>query len=198
MPYLGVPPTGPPRPASHTSTHEWQSFEVRMRLRRAQRCVLRCEVALGAGFVADARDALDEARRLDSSTPTLEELQARFGIDGSAELGARPRSPRWIAPVAACALVATVALGGWSVMRQRGAGTGPLPVVTHHADVILPAPPAREAPAPAVLVSAELTRVEPPTPPVLRTADRGKRDMDTQGRRRAHRSAPLGLRTAKR
>ena len=63
-------------PQDHSSTPQWQSFEVRMRRRRVERCLLRAEVALEAGYVDDAQAALAEARTLDSSTPELEALRA--------------------------------------------------------------------------------------------------------------------------
>ncbi|MBA3638823.1 MAG: hypothetical protein H0W53_05995 [Acidobacteria bacterium] len=61
---------------SHTATHQWQSFEFRMRHRRAERCLLRAEMALDAGVEDDAREALDEAERLHSENPKLAALQA--------------------------------------------------------------------------------------------------------------------------
>ena len=61
---------------THTATQQWQSFEMRMRRRRAERCALRAEVALEAGFPDDAREALDEARRLDPSVADFDALQA--------------------------------------------------------------------------------------------------------------------------
>lgn len=69
-------PTASPAPPSHTSTDQWQSFEFRMRHRRAYRCLLRAEMALEAGFEDDAREALDEAERLNSGSPQLAALRA--------------------------------------------------------------------------------------------------------------------------
>ena len=40
---------------SHTATQQWQSFEIRMRRRRVDRCVLRAAVAIDAGVLEDAR-----------------------------------------------------------------------------------------------------------------------------------------------
>jgi hypothetical protein len=56
---------------THTSTDQWQSFEGRMRRRRAERLVLRADVAADAGCLDEAREALEEARKL---VPTLHEL----------------------------------------------------------------------------------------------------------------------------
>src|SRR3954469_15339711 len=55
----------------HTTTGEWQSFEGRMRQRRAQRLAMRADVAAGGGCVDEAREALAEARKL---APRLAEL----------------------------------------------------------------------------------------------------------------------------
>jgi len=56
---------------SHTATGEWQSFEGRMRRRRAERLALRADVAADAGCIEEAREALAEARHL---APTLADL----------------------------------------------------------------------------------------------------------------------------
>ena len=49
---------------------------MRMRRRRAERCVLRAEIALEAGFEDDAREALEEAHRLDPNTPDFDTVLA--------------------------------------------------------------------------------------------------------------------------
>ena len=96
--------------SSHTSTDQWQSFEMRMRRRRAERCVLRAQVALEAGFPEDARAALDEARRLDSSTPDFETLSASVVIDEPTETAAR--EPRSLTPLVSIGVVLiTIAMG---------------------------------------------------------------------------------------
>jgi hypothetical protein len=87
MPDLGVPSA----PQPHTSTQEWQSFEIRMRRRRAERCLVRAEVALEAGFEDEARAALDEARRLDWHSPDFESLQAQIDLRRAAETARRDR-----------------------------------------------------------------------------------------------------------
>lgn len=75
MPDVGAPTTLPPS-NSHTSTQQWQSFEIRMRHRRAERCVIRAEIALEAGFEEDARAALAEAQRLNSASPDIATIRA--------------------------------------------------------------------------------------------------------------------------
>jgi hypothetical protein len=63
---------------SHTATEQWQSFEVRMRRRRVERCVLRASVAIEAGVLEDARAALEEVQRLDPYEPALETLRTQL------------------------------------------------------------------------------------------------------------------------
>ena len=108
---------------SHTGSQEWQSFEVRMRQRRVERCLLKADVALEAGFAADAREALDEARCLSPLAPELTDLERRIVLLEAApvavleeSLEAAPTPPdadgaatpgserRWL-PVAATALL---------------------------------------------------------------------------------------------
>ena len=81
---------GWPVPQSHTATQQWQSFEMRMRQRRADRCLLRASVALDAGVIDDAREALDEVRRLDPDNPQVAELTARIAAIEAAPLAEAP------------------------------------------------------------------------------------------------------------
>ncbi|HXW05108.1 MAG TPA: hypothetical protein VD833_07750 [Vicinamibacterales bacterium] len=57
---------------------EWISFEVRMRRRRLARCLLRADLAIEDGDLTAAREALEEAREIDASSPGLMELQVRL------------------------------------------------------------------------------------------------------------------------
>ena len=103
---------------SHTATQQWQTFEMRMRQRRAERCALRGSVALDAGFPADARLALEEAQQLAPEDPLVLELAAKIS---AAELAAAARpepatSPlRWVA-VAAMLILLSMS-GGWLWVR---------------------------------------------------------------------------------
>ena len=63
-------------PQSHTATEQWQSFELRMRHRRVQRCVLRATVALEEGLLEQAREAIDEAARLEPDDDSVRQLTA--------------------------------------------------------------------------------------------------------------------------
>ena len=78
MPDVGTPVPHSTYATSHTSSEQWQSFEIRMRHRRAERCLLRAEIALEAGLEADARIALDEARALNPAAPDFETLRTRI------------------------------------------------------------------------------------------------------------------------
>jgi hypothetical protein len=63
---------------SHTATGEWKSFEIRMRRRRAERLVLRADVATEAGCLDDARALLDEAKTLWLSAPGIGAVEERI------------------------------------------------------------------------------------------------------------------------
>lgn len=87
---------------SHTASGEWQSFEARMRRRRAERCILRAEVAAEAGALDDAREALAEARKLAPWLAEIETVEARLFPLTPAGAPARERSwPRRLLYVAA-------------------------------------------------------------------------------------------------
>jgi hypothetical protein len=71
---------------SHTSTPEWQIFEMRMRQRHVERCLLQAAAALDAGALNAAREALDEARSLSPEHPEIVVLAERLAalLDTSA------------------------------------------------------------------------------------------------------------------
>ena len=101
---------------SHTATQQWQSFEMRMRRRRAERCAVRAAVALEAGVLDDARAALDEALHLSPDDPELLELAARVdAAERQASVPVRRPSRRWMVPAAA--LILCSAAGGWLWMQ---------------------------------------------------------------------------------
>src|SRR5687767_764591 len=78
MPDRGAPTGDPVNIAAHVATPQWQSFETRMRLRRAGRCLQRAAAAIESGQLADANEALDEARELNPRAPELESLFGRL------------------------------------------------------------------------------------------------------------------------
>ena len=195
MPDTGVPSTPPPR--SHTSTQQWQSFEVRMRRRRVERCVLRAQVALDAGLVDEAETALAEARILDPSVPDLDALRAllltRPLLDEAVAAQDTPdvssgRRGGWKwAAAAAAAVVLGIGYGGlWrpgAPPAVASTAAAPAPVAQSAAPAAEPTPAVvRTPPAVAVhevivpVTESEVTaasrpaREEPPAPPVQRTA----------------------------
>ena len=64
----GPLPIGTPA-LSHTATEQWQSFEMRMRHRKAERCRLRAQTAFQAGSLEEAQAALAEAKSLEPDEP---------------------------------------------------------------------------------------------------------------------------------
>ena len=140
---------------SHTGTQQWQSFELRMRQRRLERCLLRGSAAIEAGVLEDAREALEEARVLDPDAPGVvalaEQLAAAERLPAAPAIadtaGGSPRRSRWLAAAAATALVTMSGAGGWwwmSSSPRRGA--------TH------------ASAAPAALGSGTATATERPAP----------------------------------
>jgi hypothetical protein len=63
---------------SHTATDQWQSFELRMRRRRIERCVRRATDALGAGTLDVATDAIEEAAHLAPGDEEIKALAAKI------------------------------------------------------------------------------------------------------------------------
>jgi len=76
------------RPAEHISSPQWQGFEMRMRARRADRCLQRASSAVENGSVTEARDALDEARRLSPADPRVADLDARLATLTASQIAA--------------------------------------------------------------------------------------------------------------
>jgi Tfp pilus assembly protein PilF len=76
VPDLGVPVGD--GPVAHVSTPQWQSFELRMRARKAERCLQRASAAIENGSIDEATAALEEARQIDPSGARVQELTARL------------------------------------------------------------------------------------------------------------------------
>jgi hypothetical protein len=122
---------------SHTSSGEWQSFEARMRRRRAERCILRAEVAAEAGSLDEARAALDEARKL---APGLAEIDAvEATIFGHAETnvatsgsGRALRLVYYAAAVLASVAVLSMGFTWWQRTSRAAAASAPA-TLTHPA-----------------------------------------------------------------
>ena len=155
-------------PLSHTSTQEWQSFEMRMRRRRMERCVIRARLALDEGMIDIAREAIDEARTLGGDGGEVAVLANRLHVmettgplsmpntvvEGPAAL--ERERPRWRALGAAAALILLSAVTGWSIVRS------PAPVTAEHGPALEAAHPATAAALPAPIATDQ------PAPP---TAD---------------------------
>ncbi len=65
---------------SHTATDQWQSFELRMRRRRIERCVLRAGAAFDEGIFDAALEAIEEAAHLDPYDESIKALAAKIRI----------------------------------------------------------------------------------------------------------------------
>src|SRR5215212_11492046 len=78
MPDRGVSIGDPIITAGHVATPQWQSFELRMRHRRADRCVARAAAAVEAGQLHEAAEALAEAQGLNPDASGLDDLLARL------------------------------------------------------------------------------------------------------------------------
>lgn len=116
MPDTGVS-SHRPHP-SHTGTQQWQSFEIRMRYRRAERCVLKAEAALDAGMEEEARASLAEARALNPEAPGFDELMAasRARRQSAADALKRQRTKR--VSLAAAALALAGFAGLWAYQSR--------------------------------------------------------------------------------
>jgi hypothetical protein len=104
--------------ASHTATSEWQSFELRMRRRRVERLLLHADAAVQQGCLEEARECLDEARRLAPGLPGIDAIERKLDqplatIDGDPGRVASSSGWGWILPlgIAAAAVVALAVAG---------------------------------------------------------------------------------------
>ena len=156
-------PAAPPAPrSSHTSTTQWQSFEMRMRRRRAERCVMRAEVAIEAGFLEEARLALEEARFLDSGVPEFDALYA--AVTGQAPPVPPTPTRRRRAVPAAIGLAILIIVAGALIGLKLGDRPGR--ATSQPASAPAPAPPtqAPSAPSPSAprgaVIATEIVRPE--------------------------------------
>jgi hypothetical protein len=145
--------------ASHTATGEWQSFEVRMRRRRAERLLLRADVALESGFLDDARAAVAEARRLSSGLPEIAEMEARIERASHPQPLAARRPARRAWAAAAVLVASGLTAFGWLEMRP------PAPALEQPAPS--PANSATPAPAPAQPAAPSIKIETESVPPVV-------------------------------
>jgi hypothetical protein len=150
-------------PQSHTSTAQWQSFELRMRQRRVDRCVQRAREALAAARIRDAEVAIEEAQALDPENPAAAALAARVPI-----VAARARARRALRQrLAGVAAVVLLAAGlGWILIGAPAAPPAAEGLVASSAAVpTLPEPPAEVAAAHAdALPTTDLPGMDAPPP----------------------------------
>lgn len=132
---------------SHTTGTDWQSFELRMRRRRADRLALRADIAADAGCPDDAREYLEEARSLAPGLPELALIEAKL-----ARASRQPVAATLNRTILAAACVAAM-VGGAAMARTTSAPAAPAPITTRPISDLVPAPMA-ETPAPALRVAA--------------------------------------------
>jgi hypothetical protein len=151
----------------HTTTGEWQSFEVRMRRRRAECLLLRAEAAIDAGCFDDARQCLGEARELAPSLPGLDDLERK--LDAPAPVVQRRATARRVVSAAAVLAIAASGVAGWLMMSGARATVEPVNAAPHTASARPAlAPPAPEPlPPPAVVFASETAAA--PAPPAPET-----------------------------
>jgi hypothetical protein len=184
----GAPRHRAVRPGSQTSSLEWQSFEIRMRYRRAERCIQHAEAALAAGLEEDARAAVAEAAALDPNTPAFETLRDAVGQRQAAERSALRRAGARRFGAVAALVVALGAAGFW----LRDSGREP---AAAEGGVTAPATPstetAHEAPVPEAAAAAEPLPVREPAPPADTATDAEARAIEDEAS--SARDATVGL-----
>jgi hypothetical protein len=105
---------------SHTGTGEWKSFEIRMRHRRAERLLLRADVAAHEGCLDDARAALDEAKTLWPAAPGLDDVQRHIETTANPPipLVVPSRHLTWLEFAAAASVVACLAAAAATLLMR--------------------------------------------------------------------------------
>jgi hypothetical protein len=166
-------------PQSHTATDQWQSFELRMRRRRIERCVLRAGAALEAGVLDEAKIAIEEAAGLDPYDEAVKALAARidaaallpgavqaeiaaeFPVEEAVEEVSTAGSRSWLALAATLILLSGSAGWFWARTSRAASQTPAAPAAMRTA---IPAA-ANPQPGPAPLVPTD--SVESPATPSL-------------------------------
>jgi hypothetical protein len=134
---------------------------MRMRRRRVERCLLRASVAIEAGVLEEAREAIEEVRRLDPDAPGLEQLTAQLAtaenpptieqqLPAATEPESAPAGSHRFA--AAVVLLAGALAAGWWWMANPGTSATAQIVAT-------------SAPLPGQAVA------EPPPDPAVRVSE---------------------------
>jgi hypothetical protein len=161
---------------SHTTTGEWQSFETRMRRRRAERLALRAQAAADAGCWDDARTCLAEARALSPGLATLDKIEHQLPgyvpppVDVPLEAVAEPaRRRRGVAAAAVLVLAAAGVIGGWMVTRDgalvKDTGEAAASGVVRTAPEVEQPAAAEPMPSPSTVFATETAAAPIATPP---------------------------------
>jgi hypothetical protein len=154
---------------SHTATGEWQSFEQRMRRRRAERLLERAQAAANAGLGVEARAYLDEARRLAPALPDVAAVEEALTHPRPVHASRRILNPRYLAVAAG---IVALAVGGALAMRPTPEPRAIAPAAETPAPAIAIPPPVRtpaepvvaEPPTAAPSPSEPVESTEPPLP----------------------------------
>jgi hypothetical protein len=93
---------------------------MRMRRRRAERCLQHAQVALEAGLIAESIEAFEEARQLNPSGAGVQEFAERLSALTSPPADTSPRSRSRSATIAIVlfALIALSGLLGWLIVHR--------------------------------------------------------------------------------
>ena len=160
---------------SHTATGEWKSFEIRMRRRRAERCMARADIDLARGAFDEARLALQEARRLAPDLPELADLEDSIRRAETAARLTHDSRRRQAFLYGALAVVLLAAAGGAVWMAPMASSihswAGQSPSVQSPSLPELGAPTAQPRPAPAALAEHPTARVVVDQEPITVTED---------------------------
>jgi hypothetical protein len=159
---------------SHTTSGEWKSFERRMRRRRAQRLLLRAEIAAEAGCADDARACLAEVRRIAPGLAETAGVEARLIHPPAQAAAARTR---WVG-VAVALAVSAVAI--WSARSYattppqniRAQQVGPAPTLAADISFAAPPPDVRTPRTTDRAVEATAGRIPAPPPVATGAPDR--------------------------
>lgn len=163
---------------SHTATGEWQSFELRMRRRRAERLVLRAEAAADAGLMEEARACLDEAGRLAPGVTGIGAVEEKLAtLDAPSPMPAvSPARRLWTLALKAGALAAAAVTAALFVSHRPSAV---VPAQDFRAIAEAPAaavPPVAVAPA----LPEPVTAAPPAAPPQATEISRRPDPADTR------------------
>lgn len=130
---------------------------MRMRNRRAERCLQRAQAALEAGLINDSAEAFEEAQRLNPSGAGVTEFAERLAAAQAPVPQTHDRRLSRYAAIAAILLPLSGLIGWWTLHQPDGAQEA----VQSHADIRLETEAAVNAlPTPPAATASEI--LEPP------------------------------------